>query len=396
MLENIPQHVIDRLSSSAYLQAIDTTIQRFKLDNKQIKALAQASFLVIDKKHTPDELQTLVQKNLNVEENVAHDIALEYIGFQLLPLQDYVGDVTGLIKKMGGDLVYFQKQAEKILTPEEMLFERYRYMLGDAHMSIDEYSVEQRRNFFTILISLAQKSINPDNVFGLLTKPIEKGGLGFSIDVAGEVNKEIISEFESGYITLDVFNKIDEIRKNVLGDQFTSIFTDRDVESVSKMSYELEKLKNDYQAFMQKDDVVKIVQSISVVDTNSETVKAKLYDAINSKDKEAFIVALGVLFASGKLKQLFKEDKRYKTFWRPKVLKAEGLETIRVFDENPARPKYLGAFVKFVLEKRFEMKEEESVMWGVYFASAAHHAGDYEYEHLAYGDTKTGTFVWSV
>lgn len=396
MQEKLPQHIFDRLSSSAYSDKLDSTIKRFSLNTQKLKALVEAGGLVIQKINKPEELPELIENALQVEKSVAHDIALEYIGLQLLPVQDYIGDVTGLITQMGGDVSFFQKQAANVLLPEQVWFENFAYITGEADIKTQDITELQRKNLFTIFLSVLNETLNTEQTFGMVTQPPESGGLGLSNEQGELVALSINKTIEDEEITLADFAALDEARKSILGDHYTSILTTAISSDAEETSYTLEKLKDSYHAFMQNPEVGSFMQAIGSADTNVDAVKGQLYDSIKEQDKQKFIVALGVLFASGKLKQAFKQDARYIAFWRPKVLKAEGLDIIRVFDENPARPKYLGAFVKFVLEKRFEMSEEESVMWGVYFASAAHHAGDYEYEHLAYGDTKTGTFVWSV
>jgi hypothetical protein len=124
-------------------------------------------------------------------------------------------------------------------------------------------------------------------------------------------------------------------------------------------------------------------------------VKAKFYESINNQDRLGFVTALAILFNSGKLKELFKDDERYIKFWRNRILKEEGLEGVRKFDENSLRPVIFGKFIRYVLENRFSVPADNSVLWGVYLSSLAHQAGDETYEKLAYGDIKTQKFLWN-
>lgn len=394
MAQPLPQHVFDRLNADEYLQLFDRVIERFHLSLEEFRELAIIGSSIVYKEHTVAELSTLIAQALPDRAQEADDIALDYIGFQLVPVLDYVEGVAEFISSKKGDLAYFQKFARAVLTPEAMLFERLRYMLSSAGRSAEEYSPQERHNYFALLLSLVNGSITSEQVFGVLIQPVDSGGLGFDKDIAQKAAERMVLEVGAGAATLEMFKEIDDLRKQILGDQYTSIIEGQTV-TATDTNYQVEKLKEQYQTFIQRQDVVDIVSAV-VNTSETQSVKEQLYEAINTKDQGAFLEALGILFSSGTLKQLFKNDERYIAFWRPRVLKAEGLEVIRVFDENPARPKYLGAFVKFVLEKRFDMKEEESVLWGVYLSSVAHHAGDYEYEHLAYGDTNTETFVWSV
>ena len=66
------------------------------------------------------------------------------------------------------------------------------------------------------------------------------------------------------------------------------------------------------------------------------------------------------------------------------------------FDENPVSLQIFGSFIRFALENRFAMSDDQSVLWGVYLSSLAHKAGDKNYEKLAYGDVKDQVFKLNI
>jgi len=123
--------------------------------------------------------------------------------------------------------------------------------------------------------------------------------------------------------------------------------------------------------------------------------KEKFYEAINNQDKLDFLTSLAIFFSSGNLAKIFKDDKRYHKFWRTRLLKEQGLEGVRNFDENPVSPRSLSNFIKYVLEQRFKMSEQESPLWGAYLSSLAHSIGDSDFEKIAYGDLMTQKFKWN-
>ncbi len=132
-----------------------------------------------------------------------------------------------------------------------------------------------------------------------------------------------------------------------------------------------------------------------ITDKRFSDAKNRMYDSINRKEKLEFLKSLAEVFLCGDLKRLFRNDERYTKFWRKRILKHGGFKAIREFDANPSKPEHLSRFIRYVMERRFEIPSEEAVLWGVFVSVLAHSVNDKEYEHLAFGNLDTNTFVWS-
>lgn len=286
MAQPLPQHVFDRLNADEYLQLFDRVIERFHLSLEEFRELAIIGSSIVYKEHTVAELSTLIAQALPDRAQEADDIALDYIGFQLVPVLDYVEGVAEFISSKKGDLAYFQKFARAVLTPEAMLFERLRYMLSSAGRSAEEYSPQERHNYFALLLSLVNGSITSEQVFGVLIQPVDSGGLGFDKDIAQKAAERMVLEVGAGAATLEMFKEIDDLRKQILGDQYTSIIEGQTV-TATDTNYQVEKLKEQYQTFIQRQDVVDIVSAV-VNTSETQSVKEQLYEAINTKDQERF------------------------------------------------------------------------------------------------------------
>jgi len=207
---------------------------------------------------------------------------------------------------------------------------------------------------------------------------------------------EVVSSFRQNIAQYDFSGKYDEH----LPDK------DQKIEGLKEVS--VDELREEFETFLALPEVKQVSEKLSAHAQGSgetketrnqklgyEEVKSKFYDAINNEDRLGFVTALAMLFHSGRLKELFKDDERYIKFWRNRVLKDEGLEGVRKFDENSMKAEIFGKFIKYVLENRFKIPPEDSVLWGVYLSSLAHQAGDGLYEKLAYGDLKEQKFKWN-
>ena len=158
------------------------------------------------------------------------------------------------------------------------------------------------------------------------------------------------------------------------------------------------KLSDIFVEFISRDNVRKVVDISKKYISSGDfsKVKSDFYDAINEKNKEKFLACLLALFASGKVMELFRNDERYIKFWRHHVLEMEGLDSVRMFDENPGRMRQFGKFIRYIMKERFNMQDEEAVMWAVLLSAVAHKHNDREYEKLAVGNVKTSKFEWNL
>jgi len=208
---------------------------------------------------------------------------------------------------------------------------------------------------------------------------------GVSIDIVDEAvlafDEDIIKNLDLGKVEVNLEDETELSKLDVLREDSKEILND---------------LRESYIKFVGSKEFISIIGKIkSDVKWDYDLVKQDLYGSINKKDKELFLISLIKLFSSGKLEELFRQDKRYITFWRERILKQHGLEQINKFDENPAKSGYLRDFIRYVMERRFEVLSSKSALWGTYLSALAHKYQDIEYEHLAYGDHGSSKYIWS-
>lgn len=204
-----------------------------------------------------------------------------------------------------------------------------------------------------------------------------------AIEIQGKLYDEVF---------VDISDELDEVQEAF--EKQTGQIYDQLMLEETLLTLDADDIETAYSTFVKSPEVASIVQELNNSSSFDE-VKTNFYDAINTIDRVAFVTALAQLFNSGKLVELFKTDERYSKFWRNRILKEQGLDGVRRFDENSMKLPIFGKFIKYLMEDRFEIPHEQAVLWGVFLASLAHHSEDVQFEKLAYADVKDKTFKWN-
>jgi len=356
--DQLPDHIHKRLQVLGDYDSLGRIIKKHGLNGQQVLDLVEIGLQITLKQKPLAGLTDRLQVKLGLDSDKAKLLAVDYIGYQLLPLQDYLGDVTEEIKNLNGDIAKYIASADKFLQPVNLLYYHVAEVWGQAGFNIHEVTQEQRKNYFNIIINQLHKSLEENKLAGLMSQSVDSGGLGVDFDKAKIIAEWTLNLINGGDITIKNFQEIDEIRQKVLGDKFTSVLEVKPIEVTPQTSAPASQLVKQMLDFLALPEVKQIQEklmafsgrhperSVSEVEgspTNDkgepdyDTIKSNFYESINSQDRLGFVTALAQLFASGQLQALFKGDERYIKFWRNRVLKDEGLEGVRKFDENSLR-----------------------------------------------------------
>ncbi|TAN57594.1 hypothetical protein EPN15_03655 [Patescibacteria group bacterium] len=95
--------------------------KKFNLTNEKSRVILLIQKDILLKNQKGEELISLVQNNLKINDNISKQIALEIWGNYFLLFQDFLGKVDDLIVQNGGDLKKNQERARKLLSPHRQL-----------------------------------------------------------------------------------------------------------------------------------------------------------------------------------------------------------------------------------------------------------------------------------
>lgn len=393
---NLSDLTKQRLQMQEYIVAIGKIVNQHQLSYQQEMVLLNLIEELLLKKITISEIAERLNKELVLDDAKTKLVLLDFLGLMLW-FQDELGDVAGLIEKNQGDKDKYYNKTATALVPENIYWNDFSYLFGEADIELATVTQDQKKSLFVIILKALQDKLEREQIADWLKRSLPEGGLGVSTEQAEQIALAVYSEIIGGTISLQLFEQLDELREKVLKEKFTSILDSASVEESWKTSSVASQLAKRISGFTDLPELQQIAQELGGFgQANYDEVKTKFYEAINSKNRLDFVSSLSLMFNSGRVKDLFKGDERYVKFWRNRILKDKGLEGVRKFDENPLRREQFGSFVRHVMEERFAMPAEDAVLWGVFFSSLAHRAGDMEYDRLAYGDLNDQRFKWNL
>ncbi|RJR30733.1 hypothetical protein C4569_04135, partial [Candidatus Parcubacteria bacterium] len=114
--------------------------------------------------------------------------------------------------------------------------------------------------------------------------------------------------------------------------------------------------------------------------------------AVQLKNKIRAQAAMLVLAEQDYLDQILVEDDNLRKFlivtWRAKYGKTFTDE----FEKNPSQKKFMVSFIRYVMEERLEMTENDSARLAVKISNIYKKSGKNKYQQLAYLDLKDKQF----
>jgi hypothetical protein len=265
---NLPLLVQKRLAMQAYIDAIDTIVETHGLSFQQEQVLLDILYDLLPKKLKLAEVPDRLQQDIKLDDTKFKSVLLDFLGL-VLWFQDYVSDVMSQILKLGGSKDKYLDEAAKVLVPENVYWFDFVDLLVEGDIDIDTVSAVQMKNLFNILLSTLQDTIKKEELVNILPMPPEQGGLGIEQEVADIIAVSIISEISADIIKLDMFTELDEIRKKVLGDKFTSILEAKPIEIAHQLSSQSSQLVKQMAEFLALPEIKQINEQLEEFKSNN-------------------------------------------------------------------------------------------------------------------------------
>ena len=129
---------------------------------------------------------------------------------------------------------------------------------------------------------------------------------------------------------------------------------------------------------------------------NSDTAKLRqeFFGAVQKKNVARAIAILRILAQLQDLEPFIKEDEKLNKFLTVTWAKQYGQNFAQGFVKNSAQPKYVRAFLRYVLEQRLEMTTSDAARVGLQIGNIFVSLGKKSYNKMAYFDVSKKEFSW--
>ncbi len=199
----------------------------------------------------------------------------------------------------------------------------------------------------------------------------------------------------------------DAQRKN-LEDIAIFPFTDKDVADIEAFVKEHEKVEKE-KAPPPK-DIFELYVGSKEEQSRIEIMKEKLLEATNNdlkkisdelevgflkKDKIKTIASLMILVEKGGFIKLLMEDIRYRDYLTSYLNRIGKANLVNDFVVNPAQPQFVVYMLKYILQERLELTEEESARIATHFDTHYTRRGEEKFSRLAFYDMAEKKFKWA-
>jgi len=213
-------------------------------------------------------------------------------------------------------------------------------------------------------------------------------------------------------MTLDLYVAIrnffyDVQRKNV-EDIAIFPFTDKDVADIEASVKEHEKVAKE-KAPPPK-DIFELYVGSPEEQKRIEMMKEKMIEATNGdlkkisdelevgflkKDKIKTIASLMILVEQGGFIKLLIEDIRYRDYLTSYLNRIGKANLVNDFVVNPAQPQFVVYILKYILQERLELTEEEAARIATHFDTHYTRRGEEKFSRLAFYDMAEKKFKWA-
>lgn len=186
--QTLPQKVQDFLMDDKSTEANIKIIEKFKLTPAEEDLFFDLTDKVIYKEVKLGDFLAEVNKNFKFDDKKAKDFALDIFGTIFLPIDSYLGDAQGEIKKMGATAGNFA--VEKIKTeelPPDILIKR---ILAETDIKLDDAMFKKLKE---IAMSRFRGARDEAETLETLMRGKKLGGL----ELSGEDAKKISANFEA-------------------------------------------------------------------------------------------------------------------------------------------------------------------------------------------------------
>lgn len=133
---------------------------------------------------------------------------------------------------------------------------------------------------------------------------------------------------------------------------------------------------------------------VSKFGSNNSRLRAEFFLAVQKKDVIRVIALLRVMAQKKDLESFISEDKKLNRFLTQIWEKQYGDEFVKEFNKDPASPKFVKIFLRYVLEQRLGLNSNDAARIGLQIANIFVSQGKKSYNKMAYFDVKSKTFNW--
>jgi hypothetical protein len=184
----VKDFLLDEKSSEANLKVVE----KFKLSPAEEDLFFDLTDRVIYKEIKLEDFFAEVKKSFKFDEKKAKDFALEILGNIFLPIDSYLGDVQGEIKKMGataGEFVVEKIEAEE-LTPEILT----KRILVETGINLDNSFVKK---FEEIVLNRFREVRDEAETLETLSRGKKLGGLELNKEDAKKISANLEAKLKS-------------------------------------------------------------------------------------------------------------------------------------------------------------------------------------------------------
>ena len=143
------------------------------------------------------------------------------------------------------------------------------------------------------------------------------------------------------------------------------------------------------EAIKQAEDKLK-----KVVGTDSAKIRDEFFSAVQLKNAGKTIACLRLLAQGKDLAEFIKTDTRLNKFLASVWQKKYGEAFVKEFLADPAKPKFVRAFLQYVLQERLAILEADAARIGLQLGNILVSQGKNEYGKMAFFDLQDKKFKW--
>ncbi len=130
------------------------------------------------------------------------------------------------------------------------------------------------------------------------------------------------------------------------------------------------------------------------VKDNLAKLREEFYFFVQSQKANQAIAALRLLIEKNDLLNFIKEDQKLNQFLSATWEREYGKSLADRFRRNPTEVKFVRLFIKYILQQRLGLSENEAARIGMQLGNIFAAAGQKGYNKMAYFDIKTKNFHW--
>lgn len=213
-IQALPQAIQDFIWDAKQSEVNIEIVRKFNLTPEQEDLYFDITDKVIFKEMKLEDFPAEVEKQFGFDKEKLRELSLEILGNVFLPLDSFLGNVSNIIKKLGGDPNKFTVQHVELqkITAEELtqkIIVETQYL---ASMSTETQDIASlRRRLKNIIINRFNGVRDDEETLATLMRGNKVGGLGLS----EELGKKIIQSIKAKIGAFQVAEKQDVASKPV-------------------------------------------------------------------------------------------------------------------------------------------------------------------------------------